>query len=132
MSTTPTDGRVPFSVATSVPGVKRAAGVVATIVAVNDETPIVDLLHAILEEEGYRVRVAHNGREAMVIQNDAPVRVLFVTKTSLCETDKTGAKAVQGIAAFTAVSPIPILSLLISYSSSCILYSSTGSATMST
>jgi len=40
---------------------------VATILVVDDETTITDLLQAILEEEGYWVLVAHNGRDALRI-----------------------------------------------------------------
>lgn len=39
----------------------------ATILVVDDETFITDLLRDLLEEDGYRVCVAHNGREALRI-----------------------------------------------------------------
>jgi len=38
---------------------------VATILVVDDEVPIVDLLRAVFEDEGYRVLVAHNGQDAL-------------------------------------------------------------------
>lgn len=37
----------------------------ATILVVDDEVPIVDLLQAVFEDEGYRVLVAHNGQDAL-------------------------------------------------------------------
>jgi len=38
---------------------------VATILVVDDEVSIVDLLRAVFEDEGYRVLVAHNGQDAL-------------------------------------------------------------------
>jgi len=36
----------------------------ATILVVDDESPILDLLRDVLEDEGHTVRAAHNGRAA--------------------------------------------------------------------
>lgn len=48
-----------------------------TILVVDDEPQIVDLLTCLLEDEGYRVRCACNGREAMgIIRDDSPELVI--------------------------------------------------------
>ena len=43
----------------------------ATILVADDETPIVALLHDLLENEGHSVIVAHNGREALALARAA-------------------------------------------------------------
>ncbi len=39
----------------------------ATILVVDDESPILDLLRDLLEDEGHTVLAAHNGREALAL-----------------------------------------------------------------
>lgn len=61
---------------------RKAAEPVSTpngtsILVVDDEPQIVDFLASLLEEEGYRVKCAHDGLEAMgVIRNDKPELVI--------------------------------------------------------
>jgi CheY-like chemotaxis protein len=48
-----------------------------TILVVDDETPLVELLQAILEDQGYQVVVASNGYEALAVLARQPVDVVL-------------------------------------------------------
>ncbi len=47
--------------------VSGVEGCVATILIADDESPIVDLLRDLLEDEGHTVLAAHNGCEALAL-----------------------------------------------------------------
>jgi|SRR5581483_3489399 len=47
------------------------------ILVVDDEAPLLELLQAILEDEGYRVAVAFNGHEALVVLARQPVDIVI-------------------------------------------------------
>lgn len=49
----------------------------ATILIVDDEEPLLNLFTMVLEEIGYRVLTAHNGREALgVVDHDEPALII--------------------------------------------------------
>jgi CheY-like chemotaxis protein len=72
---------------------------VPTILAVDDEWAIADWLEAILLDEGYRVLVASNGKEALEVLENEPVQLVisdfmmpFVNAPAMMEAMRSSAK----------------------------------------
>lgn len=65
-----------------------------SILIVDDEEDIRDALHLILENEGYEIRVAENGNEAVKLQHEAPADVII---TDIIMPDKDGINTIKEI-----------------------------------
>lgn len=75
----------------------------AIILVVDDEEPVVDLLTDILEDQGYTVRVAHHGKDALQsMQDELPDLIIsdimmpYMDGLELCRRIRAGADT-QGV-----------------------------------
>ena len=79
---------------------------VATILVVEDERPVQQLVAALLADEGYRVLVADDGAQGLALaQAEAPDLVL----TDLMMPVMTGAELIRRLRAHERTRPIPIV-----------------------
>jgi CheY-like chemotaxis protein len=83
------------------------AGVPGRILVVDDDNAIRETLRAILEDEGYRVAVAANGREALEVLDTVGPPDLFIV--DLVMPVMNGWELCAELARRPALAPVPVL-----------------------
>jgi CheY-like chemotaxis protein len=78
----------------------------ATVLVVDDEFGIAKLLEEVLEDEGHRVLVASNGRQALERAAEEPPAVVL---TDFMMPVMDGAALIEAMAANTALANVPIV-----------------------